>query len=174
MGEDSFIVVGKIVKAHGIKGEVQVYPYSEPHFFPNYKTIFLKRFNEQLPKKVLKTRFKKAQSVILALEGIVDRIQAQVLAGKEIYVEKACLPVLDHGEYYYYELEGLSVWSAQGENLGVLSYVLTTRANDVYVVKGSRSEIMVPAVEHVVKKVDLDKGVMIVDLPPDLVDLNVI
>ncbi len=174
MGTDTFfIALGRIVKTHGIRGEVQVYSYSDAEYFLDYKDLFVQgKYGDKVPQRVLKARVKKGQSVILALEGIVDITQAGSFVGKEIFLDRAKLSPLAEGEYYWHEIEGLSVVSAGGEELGILSDVLATGAHDVYVVKGDGGEILVPAVEQMVKKIDLEKGVMVVDLPPGLVEAN--
>ncbi len=174
MGTDTFFfALGRIVKTHGIRGEVQVYSYSDVEYFLGYKDLFVQgKYGDKVPQRVLKARVKKGQSVILALEGVVDRTQAGSFVGKEIFLDRAKLSPLAEGEYYWHEIEGLSVVSAGGEELGILSDVLATGAHDVYVVKGDGGEILVPAVEQMVKKIDLEKGVMVVDLPPGLVEAN--
>lgn len=174
MGTDTFFfALGRIVKTHGIRGEVQVYSYSDVEYFLDYKDLFVQgKYGDKVPQRVLKARVKKGQSVILALEGVVDRTQAGSFVGKEIFLDRAKLSPLAEGEYYWHEIEGLSVVSAGGEELGILSDVLATGAHDVYVVKGDGGEILVPAVEQMVKKIDLEKGVMVVDLPPGLVEAN--
>ncbi len=174
MGTDTFFfALGRIVKTHGIRGEVQVYSYSDVEYFLGYKDLFVQgKYGDRVPQRVLKARVKKGQSVILALEGVVDRTQAGSFVGKEVFLDRAKLSPLAEGKYYWHEIEGLSVVSAGGEELGILSDVLATGAHDVYVVKGDGGEILVPAVEQMVKKIDLEKGVMVVDLPPGLVEAN--
>ena len=174
MGTDTFLfAIGKIVKTHGIRGEVQVFFYSDVKYFLDYKDVFVQgKYGDKIPQRIIKTRVKKGRSVILTFEGIIDRIQAESFVGKEIFLDRAKLSSLAEGEYYWHEIEGLSVVSAEGEKLGILSDVLATGANDVYVVKGDIGEILVPAIEQMVKEIDLDKGVMVVDLPPGLVEAN--
>ena len=175
MGTDDifFFAIGRIVKTHGIRGEMRVYSYSDVEYFFDYKDIFVQgKYGDKVPQRVVKVRVKKGQSVILALEGVVDITQAGSLVGKEIFLNRAKLSPLADGEYYWHEIEGLSVVSAGGEELGILSDVLATGAHDVYVVKGDKGEILVPAVEQMVKKIDLKKGVIVVDLPPGLIEAN--
>ena len=92
----------------------------------------------------------------------------------EISAKKSCLPSLIDGEYYRHELHGLSVITIHGRKLGTLSDVLETGAQDVYVTLGYAGEILIPAVEEIVKEINIDKGIMVVDLPPGLEDVNVI
>ena len=168
-----FFAIGKIVKTHGIHGELQAYSYSDNNYFIDYKDIFvLGKYGEKVPQRVLRARVKKGQRVILTLEGVFVITQAGSFVGKEIFLDRAKLSPLVEGEYYWHDIKGLSVVNARGEELGILSDILSTGANDVYVVKGDKGEILVPAVDQMVKKIDLKKGVILVDLPPGLVEAN--
>jgi len=168
-----YFAIGKIVKAHGIRGEVQLYPYLEEPSLFDHKDVFIQDLlGNKVLNKVLKVRSKHSRSIVLSLEGIDDRTQAEALVGMEIFMERAQLPPLASGEYYWDEIEGISVVSIGGEELGILSDVLSTDAHDIYVVKGDRGEILVPAIRQMVKDIDPDRGVMVVDLPPGLIEAN--
>ncbi|MFO8240763.1 MAG: ribosome maturation factor RimM [Dissulfuribacterales bacterium] len=171
--DNFFFAIGKIVKTHGIRGEVQAYSYSDIRYFFDYKDIFVQdKYGDKMPHRLVTARVKKGRSVILALEGVVDLTQAGSLVNTEIFLDRSKLSLLAEGEYYWHEIEGLSVVSAKGEKLGILSDVLSTGAHDVYVVKGERGEILVPAVEQIVKTIDPEKGLMVVDLPLGLIEAN--
>jgi 16S rRNA processing protein RimM len=78
---------------------------------------------------------------------------------------------LPEGHYYIFQLVGSRVYTTGGEFLGILTEVLTTGANDVYVVKGTgKKEILIPALKDVVRKIDLARREMTVALPPGLLD----
>ena len=166
--DSSLVVLGRIVKAHGTRGELKVHLYSESDALSVVKTIFI----HSLEGKKVRYGVIKARGAILAVEGVFDRAQAEAFVGMKISVEKALLPRLDAEEYYWYELEGLSVVNVAGTKLGLLSDIMATSGHDVYIVQGSMREILVPAVEQVVKEIDLEKGLMVVDLPPGLVESN--
>ncbi len=167
-----YLALGKIVKAHGIRGEVQVYPYSERPSLFDQKDVFIQDLlGNKVPKKVVKVR-RHGKGIILSLEGIEDRSQARAMVGMEISIDRAQLPPLAPGEYYWDEIEGISVESLRGEELGILSDMFSTPAHDIYVVKGDRGEILIPAVTEMVKEIDPDRGVMLVDLPPGLIEAN--
>ncbi|OEU74997.1 MAG: 16S rRNA processing protein RimM [Desulfuromonadales bacterium C00003093] len=171
--DSSLVVLGRIVKAHGTRGELKVHLYSESDALSVVKTIFIHSLEgKKVRYGVIKARANKAHGAILAVEGVFDRAQAEAFVGMEISVEKALLPRLDAEEYYWYELEGLSVVNVAGMKLGLLSDIMATSGHDVYIVQGSMGEILVPAVEQVVKEIDLEKGLMVVDLPPGLVESN--
>ena len=76
--------------------------------------------------------------------------------------------MLPSGEYYQFQLLGLSVQTKEGNPLGTLSAVLQTGSNDVYVVESEGNELLIPAIEEVIIEVDLLNGRLIVDLPEGL------
>ncbi|HID98596.1 MAG TPA: 16S rRNA processing protein RimM [Thermodesulfobacteriaceae bacterium] len=114
----------------------------------------------------------KKRSIVLRLSGIENRLQADALAGIELYYPKADLPPLAEGEYYWHQLEGIEVADSDGNILGTLLNIIEAGYHDVYVVKGDPGEILIPATKKMVKKIDVDRGLMIVDLPPGLIEAN--
>jgi 16S rRNA processing protein RimM len=101
---------------------------------------------------------------------VTTRTQAEQLRGQlvQIPIEEA-IP-LPEGSYYHYQLLGLQVATAAGEILGVVTEILETGANDVYVVQNrDQAEILLPAIPDVVKAIDLEKGQMIVELLDGLI-----
>ena len=103
--------------------------------------------------------------LVIKIRGI-DRVdQAESIAGQEICVRKTDLDPTDDEEYYWHELIGLAVVDETGASVGVLSSIIPTGSNDVYVVTAGDNEILLPATVDVVREVDLEKGVMTVRLP---------
>ena len=76
---------------------------------------------------------------------------------------------LEEDEYYLYQIVGLAAWTEQGEYLGRVREVLNTGANDVYVIRGPKGDILLPAIDDVVREVDLETGRLAVVLPEGLV-----
>ncbi len=105
---------------------------------------------------------------IAQFEEIENIDQAQALTGKEVFIDKDRLPLLPEGEYYHFQLIGLSVETKEGEPLGTLSAIFETPGNDVYVVESGEKELLIPAVEDVICEVDLQSRKLIVDLPEGL------
>jgi len=87
--------------------------------------------------------------------------EAHRLVGAELCVPESRLPP----EFYWYQLIGLEVVNTEGQKLGTLEEIIETGSNDVYVVRRGREEILVPAIEEVVRDVDLQRRLMTVDLP---------
>ena len=76
---------------------------------------------------------------------------------------------LEQDEYYEYQIIGLAVWTTGGEYLGTVDEVISTGANDVYVVRGEEREILIPAIEDVVLEINLAQGRMVVELMEGLI-----
>lgn len=101
--------------------------------------------------------------LVVTLKGLDDRDVAEGLRGKQIAVPRSAMPEPEEGEFYWADLIGLSVSNQQGESLGKVESLLATGANDVLVIRDAETERLVPFVEQVVLKVDLDAGTVLVD-----------
>jgi 16S rRNA processing protein RimM len=116
---------------------------------------------------------RQGRSLIVLPEGCTDREQAALLTGWEIRIDKRQLPALAAGEYYWHQLEGLTVVNTEGEVLGTVDHLLETGGKDVLLVKPGPASIddrerLVPFVEdRVVREVDLDGGRILVDWGSD-------
>jgi 16S rRNA processing protein RimM len=164
--------IGKITKAQGIRGEVRVFPTTDD---PSRFELLV---GEEVTisggkKKIMSARLQK-NVVILKLEGVNDRNAAEALAGAAISIpaEKA-LP-LEDGEYYIRDLIGLQAIDESGEKLGLLTEVLHTGANDVYVITPSGGDsYMVPAIKNVVLGVCLHEKTITLRLLEGLKELKI-
>lgn len=161
-----YLVIGQIVAPRGVHGELKVRIETEdPERFYDLQRVYLGE--EHRPFEVTRARLFKGQA-LLRLEGVDDRDAAEVWRGSyvQVHIEDA-LP-LREDEYYHYQLQGLAVVSVGGETLGHVSDIIATGANDVYIVRGERGEILIPAIRDVVLSIDLDSNTMIVRLPEGL------
>jgi len=162
------VLIGEVIKPHGIQGELKVYPITEnPQRFKKLKEVILAQNQVQRRLNVLEAKVYKDE-VYLTLEGINSRDEAEKLRGWSIKIDRSEVPPLKEG-WYYFELEGMQVY--EGETLlGTLTRVVQTGANDVYLVLGSKGEICIPALKSVVKNVDVPGKRMDVELPPGLLE----
>jgi 16S rRNA processing protein RimM len=107
----------------------------------------------------------------LKFEGVDTAEAASQLVGQELAIEEKDLPDLPAERFYCYELIGLKVVDADGEAIGEIVEILENPANDIFVIRSSqKGEILIPAVKEVVRKIDLKKGLMEIDLIPGLLD----
>ncbi|MFO7667412.1 MAG: ribosome maturation factor RimM [Desulfobacterales bacterium] len=167
---DGFISIGKIVNAHGVDGTIKVYSYAESLSVFNPGNMILVRNPGDSPDKHYKVKWSAPHSrfVLLMFEEVNSRNLADNLKGSELFIEKAGLPELEENTYYWEDIIGLSVYTEDGIFLGRIESIIETGSNDVYVVNDGKSEVLVPAMESVVLKIDLDKKTMKVNLPEGL------
>jgi 16S rRNA processing protein RimM len=105
----------------------------------------------------------------LKLSGVDDRNAASALRERFLVVPESELEPLPEGQYYRFQLIGLKVRTTAGAPLGRVNDVLTTGANDVYIVQGERGEILVPATDEVIAEIDLEHGEMVIEEVPGLI-----
>lgn len=158
-----YIVLGQINGLHGVKGWVKVFSHTEPREnILTYKTWYLKRGDAWQPWEIVAGR-RQGKTVVAQLQGIDDRDKAAALLGTEIAIKRDQLPPTEADEYYWTDLEGLTVRNLEGEELGTVSHLFATGANDVMVVQGER-ERMIPFIQgDYIKSVDLETGIIEVD-----------
>lgn len=160
---EKLVTLGRISGAYGIKGWVRIRSYTE-------RRDDIGRFTDWiLEKRDLKRRVAvvssklHGQDVVAKLEGIDDRDAARELAGSAVMVERAALPVCGPGEYYWADLEGLSVRTVRGEELGTIDHLLAMPAHDILVLAGTPARMIPFVAGTIVKRIDLDAGVVIVE-----------
>jgi 16S rRNA processing protein RimM len=155
---ESAVTVGRISAPFGIRGELKVLPLTDfPARFRPGQRLWL----QGEPRRIERSRWDK-NDVVLKLEGIDTRTQAEGLRGEVLMLPEAA--TLESGRYYLHDIIGLRVEDAAGETLGKVADVLSTGANDVYVVRGDRGELLLPAIDDVVKEVDLTGGRLVVEI----------
>jgi 16S rRNA processing protein RimM len=103
-------------------------------------------------------------------EEIQDREAARALSGSEILLPESMLPPLDEGEYYHYQLIGLSVEKLDGSFVGTITSIMETGSHDVYVIRDRDKEFLIPAVEEVIREIDLVGRRVVIDPPEGLLE----
>jgi 16S rRNA processing protein RimM len=167
MSDDEMIILGRVSGLFGVRGWVKIYSHTSPREgILRYKTWYLNR-NGSWQEQKLTAGHAQGKGVVAKLAGCDDRDQAAALVGLDIGVRRAQLPKLDPGEYYWSDLEGLRVENLEGVDLGVVSHLFETGANDVMVVKGERERLIPYTRGEAVREVDLQVGRILVDWDPD-------
>ncbi|MCL4297637.1 MAG: 16S rRNA processing protein RimM [Anaerolineae bacterium] len=164
-----YLAIGRVIRAHGLRGEVSVVVLTDfPERFETTEWVYLGNEFEAAPYRLKSFRWHK-QNVLLTLEGVTNRTQAELLKGQLVQVPLEEAVTLPDGSYYLYQLIGLKVEDTSGKFLGTIKEVLETGANDVYVVEHEGQELLLPAIPDVVKSVDITTGIMIVHLLDGLI-----
>jgi len=170
---DDFILVGKVVGAHGIQGNLKVHTYTQSlSVYETEAGIQLILPDGAVRAMTVDRVWRHGKSLLMTFESVTRRDQAEDLVGAELFIEKKRLPALEEDAYYWFDLVGLQVIDASGAPLGRLVRVIPTPGNDVYEVRGEGGgqprETLVPAVGNVVLGIDLESGTMTVALPEGL------
>lgn len=167
MSHDELIIMGRVSGLFGIRGWLKIYSYTSPRDgIVDYKTWYLKQGGDWKQYNLI-TGHSQGKSVVAQLNGINDRDQAAELVDCEIAIQRAQLPALEPDEYYWTDLQGLRVVNLEGVELGVVSRLFETGANDVLVVKGERERLIPYTTGEAVQNVDLDAGILLVDWDPE-------
>jgi 16S rRNA processing protein RimM len=166
-GEPDFLVVGRLGRPHGIHGEIAMEIYTD---FPERITAgtLLYVGSGRIPLRLKSLRPYK-NGLLVSFDGYEQREAIGVYSSELLEVPAAERPPLPEGEYYQHQLLNLSVIDDEGLALGTVIEILTTGANDVYVVRSEAGkEILLPAIDSVIKKIDLNKRLIRVHLLPGL------
>ena len=167
--EPRFLAVGRVIKPHGVHGEVRVEPMTaRPERFGWLKDIYL---GERAPRRVGVVSVRYHQGlVLLKLDGYTTRTEAEALRNELLQVpEEEAIP-LEEGEYFLHQLLGLEVVTEDERSLGRLTEVLETGANNVFVIDGPDGQRLVPDIPDVVLAVDVDAGRIVIRPMPGLFD----
>lgn len=159
MSSDGLVVIGRVQKPFGVRGEIRVQAYTETfEAFEKSEWLLIKdsRLN------IKQIRIHKG-SVLVLFDGIETPEQASAYSGQLVRTLQRNLPAKDEDEYYYFELIGLNVFICNGGLLGRITGIMPTGANDVLVVFGDAGEILIPFIDEVVIEIDLNAGKMVID-----------
>lgn len=147
------IAVGKITKAHGVRGEVSVLSLTEiPDRFEPGSVLHLENGRALTVDRARRHH----GGFIASFTEVRDRNAADLLRGQYLFVPESELPELPEGSYWPHEIEGCEVVTEDGRSLGTIVEIIHTEANDVWVARSGNEEILIPALRDVIVSVDLD------------------
>jgi 16S rRNA processing protein RimM len=170
-----FILVGKITKPHGLRGEVKIFPFSgDPaSFVANYSLLQLAR-DERETKNFLSSSVERVRvqgkQVIIKLESCSDRNMSEQLSGFFVFVRDCDLPELTDNEFYLYELIGKQIVDTKGNLIGLIDSILEAGGQELLVVQYQGREVLIPSAPDFIVAMEEDR--IIVDLPLGLLDIE--
>jgi len=172
--DPAWITVGRIGAPYGVKGWVKIQSHTEvPSNILDYDPWYLR------PEKANDADWREARldgarvhgkGIVAKFAGCDDRDAAVLMRGQEIAIRREQLPAAEEGEYYWVDLVGLRVETLDGTGLGRVTELMATGANDVLVVEGEQQRLIPFVMEHIVKDVDLDAGLIRVDWQADYLE----
>jgi 16S rRNA processing protein RimM len=169
------LVVGRVVKAHGITGEVVVEIRTDDpdtRFAPG--TTLRGRAAKGGPERgyVVDSARPHGGRLLVRLDGVADRDAADALRGTVFVVDSEDLPrIEDPDEFYDHQLEGLQVVTSAGQKVGTVAEVLHTAAGELLAVRAEEGEVLVPFVSAIVTSVSLADQTIEIDPPDGLLEL---
>jgi 16S rRNA processing protein RimM len=164
--EVRWIAVGRIARAHGVKGEVAVLPLSEVESrFQAGSQLFV---GQGVRAVTVQASRPHRGRLLVSFGEVGDRDAAEALRGEYLFVPAEDVPELPEGEFWPHQLVGCEVVTESGRPLGSIREIMRTQANDVWAADGPSGEVLVPALKDVVVSVDLERRRVIVREIPGL------
>jgi len=163
--EPEFLLAGKLLKPHGLKGEIGLKVITDfPEIFLRKPYVYIGPEFRRLKIRAIRQAGKKW---LISFVGLEDFNAVRNLVNMNVFFSVKQMPTLPEGEYYIHQLIGLVAFNISGERIGILSDVLQTGTNDIYVIALNENErgkeVLLPAIESVIKKIDLNAGMIVVD-----------
>lgn len=155
-----YVAVGRVLGPWGLRGELKVEPLTD---FPERFALGCSLYVEGVAYVIERCRWHKGKAYV-KLSGIGSAAAAEALRQRFLEVPEDELKPLSEGEYYQFQILGLEVRTIEGQPLGKVTQILSTGSNDVFVVHGEGGELLIPALDDVIKAIDLDGGWIEVEL----------
>jgi 16S rRNA processing protein RimM len=170
---DDMALVGRIARAHGLRGQVIVNldtDFPETRFQPGAE-LFIERGGTISALRLTTVRFHRDRPVI-GIEGVTTMTEAEALAGCELRIQPERLAALPAGTFYHHDLVGCRVETSDGRTVGTVSGVEGTMAGSRLVIAGTRGEILIPLVSDICPTIDVGAKRIVVEPPDGLLELN--
>jgi len=161
MQPEGLIAVGRLTKPHGLGGELVFLPYVyDLELLPDLvqQQVFLQQGQAPLHTATILEWRVAHKRVLVRLHGCKEIATAEALRGYEVFIPRSWFAPLPAGEYYWFEIEGLAVYTHDGCYLGPVVEIIYTGSNDVYVVRHGSQETLIPALRDVIQSIDLAGG----------------
>ncbi|MDB6213484.1 MAG: ribosome maturation factor RimM [Gemella haemolysans] len=165
--------VGKIVNTHSLKGEVKVISSTdfEEQRFEKGTELLITRGNQVVKEVTVESYRTHKNNLLVKFVGIDSIEEAEKLKNLQIKIDSDNIGELEENEFYFHEIIGCEVFDENGKSLGEISEILTPGANDVWVIKSQNGkEILIPYIEDVVKKIDVENKKIDIEVMEGLID----
>ncbi|MBC7362982.1 MAG: 16S rRNA processing protein RimM [Candidatus Aminicenantes bacterium] len=171
MKKVELVAVGRVIRSEGKDGTLKIKLYSWIKREPFFKKVYLEKEGELREYEVEKFNLVR-NSPFLKLKGVEDQKRADELRGREIFVSSEDFPPLENDTYYDFELLGCRVETVDGELIGKVVELLTFGSNVLLVVQAGQKQLEIPLVKAICQVIDVESGLIKVDPPEGLLELN--
>ncbi|MDR3628774.1 MAG: ribosome maturation factor RimM [Desulfocapsaceae bacterium] len=169
---DRYILIGKIGKPHGLRGEVRMSLYSgQPENLQSYSHLVLVATDGSVtaPLRIVSSRAQ-GKGAVVGFESILDRDGAEKLAGMGVILDRAEIAGADKGDSFWFQFIGLAVKTEDGRYLGRVEHIFSNGAQDILVIRDGSAEYLVPILDSIITcRTDEE---IVVAPPPGLLELN--
>jgi 16S rRNA processing protein RimM len=162
--KDSSVFIGKVINAHGIRGMLKVFSEVEDTLLALDSKVHILFVDGKTETYTIQEVRRLGRKLLVLFQEVDNRTQAESLIGASMYLDRFSFPSLEENVYYWFDIQGLQVFNEKNEYLGCVESIISTPGNDIYVVNNGSTEIMIPAIESVVKNIDLSQKKMQVEL----------
>jgi 16S rRNA processing protein RimM len=159
--DKNFLRIGKVVGAHGVNGYLKVKFWGEEEG-KDWGKVLIYDGAEYKTFEIEDFKFHKS-FVLLKVNNISTRKQALQLKGSDVIIDKKVLKELSDEEYYWFDLEGLEVYTKDGDFIGTIKEIFSTGSNDVYVVRKGKKEHLIPGIKDIVLSIDKESRKMVIN-----------
>lgn len=173
MSSNHLLLMGKVIRPHGLGGSLRISSYAESgESFLKCGTVLLESVSGGTDEYEVVSVTPHHKCLLVKVRGMDSFTQAERYRGAAIFARKETLAPKGEEEYLWDDLIGMDVYSGTGKHIGTLREVLPTGSNDIYVVRQGKKEVLIPAIHEVVREIDLENKKMIISHMEGLFDLN--
>lgn len=159
--ESELVDVGQILGAHGTDGALKIKSFTDvPTRFSPGNILHIQNNTHS----IIDSYPLRKDQLVIKLTGLNSLKEVEQLTGHWVRSQCNLSPLLNHNEFFHYQLIGLLVYSEIGEELGIIKEIIQTGSNDVYLVHDGANELLLPAISQVIREINLDAGRMTVTL----------
>ncbi len=170
--DEQYVNIGHILRPQGVQGAVKIYPrFPEPEFYLSLEMVTLQKAEQQVV-MVIDQCWMQGKFPIWHFQRCVSIQTAEQWVGYNILLPRSAFDTLPAGEYYWFEIEGLAVYSDTGEYLGYVDQVLNMGSSDLLLVKKGSQEFFLPVIREVIKTIDVPAQRVIIHCIPGLLSDN--
>jgi 16S rRNA processing protein RimM len=165
------IVVGRIGRSIGIRGELRLLPLTDdPKRFTMLKKVFLGISEEETQEKTIGSIEYRGENIVVKFVDVDSRNHSELFVGMYVFVPETLSVQPQHGKHFVHDIIGLKAVSQTGEELGVVVDILELPAQHVWVIKNANREVLIPAVTSFIERVDLAEKKVVINVIEGLLE----
>lgn len=164
--------MGKIVRKYSFKGELLVkLDTDEPELFTEMESVFVEQRKNLIPFFIEESSLHKSELLRVRFEDVKNEEEADALIGAHLYLPLEFLPKLTGNKFYYHEIIGFTAEDASFGTIGKITGVNDTTSQALFEIEREGRQILIPMVDHFIKRVDRDKKTILLDVPEGLIEM---